>query len=494
MNREIVTFACEGSLIRMPDTATQIQRDNYLKKHFQLGEIVTQKLKAAAQKAAESSGGSQEGAEGTGEERWRPKPEDLIRVPFRALSETIVAGGTWRATDFTKPGVLKAAQGLIVGKPAYTDHFQWGDNFVGVIETSAYSIKRQSKAGFVPAGIDIVYLINAKQNERLAGGLLMTPPAIFSNSVTVEFEWEPSHTFENPDDFLRNIGKIGADGKMVTRVATKIIDFHESSILFMGADPYAKMLDAEGNPMQVERGSTFDESTKYAKELYTQQKKFYVSHSFSKEGINLTAHIEEQIGTDMDKKLEALAKKALGLAENEAITEAQLSSVKVVKAEEYTALEKSKTDLEAEVAELKKTDATKLQDELKKAQDDVKTQKAEAEKLKQEKAALEPLAEVGKGQLEAKRKATEELYRKTVKAPSEAVLNLIKDADAKVLDGLLAQYTAGVTEKFSGRCTKCNSEEFEFRSTLHTGEEGGGGNDTNTVSDEEYRKAFRYSD
>ena len=71
--------------------------------------------------------------------------------------------------------------------------------------------------------------VDAKTNPKVARGVLMG--SIFSNSVTVEFEWKMSHPFENEYEFLDKIGQYGADGKMIRRVVTKILNYHKSSLI-----------------------------------------------------------------------------------------------------------------------------------------------------------------------------------------------------------------------------------------------------------------------
>ena len=145
-----------------------------------------------------------------------PKEEDFVRVPFRLISAAIVAPFSWRATDFSKKGILEASIPLLVGRPAHTDHSWSVNKAVGVVESAWYSgTKKDASGNVIPAGINGVYKVDAKAFPELARGLMSNPPSIQGSSVTIEYEWEPSHKFENKDGetdwwkFFDNIGTLG---------------------------------------------------------------------------------------------------------------------------------------------------------------------------------------------------------------------------------------------------------------------------------------------
>jgi hypothetical protein len=336
-----------------------------------------------------------------------------------------------------------------------------------------------------------VYLINAEQNEKLVSNLLMDPPAIYSNSVTVEFEWEPSHDdFQDEDDFIRNIGKVGPDNRMIARKVTNIIDYHESSILWLGADPFAKMIDKDGNLVNPEYGAAFDQVAGFTKELYSAGKQYFASYSFKKEGIVLSTEIENEKNNVMDKQLSEAVKVALGLKATDEVTAehlAKFSQMTLVKNTDHVTLTASlqkAADLEKEVQELK---AKGTDETLKKQNSDLAN---EVVGLKKEKGDLElkvteltPLAEVGKSTLEAKRNETIRLYKLQLaegQAEDATLIETFKKADDKQLNGFLAMFAKGTAEKFEAHCTKCQSTEVEFRSTLtpETGLPGSGSKGT----------------
>ncbi len=172
-----------------------------------------------------------------------PKDQDYIRVTFRLLTATMANAHNWGATDFSDEDVLKESVELIIGKPAYLDHNMWSvTNNIGVIE-SAYWVEEavDSMGNTIPAGIEGVFKVDAKKWPDIARDLQAEIPSIQSASVTVKFEYVPSHQFEYKSDFWWEIGEIQDDGRMCCRKATKILDYHEASLVSLGADPFAKI-------------------------------------------------------------------------------------------------------------------------------------------------------------------------------------------------------------------------------------------------------------
>lgn len=174
-----------------------------------------------------------------------PKAEDFVQIPFRLLSATTVAAGTWRATDFSNESLLKASLKKLEGKPVYTEHNTSLDNWAGMVQKTMWSESSVMNGMVIPAGINGMLAIDAKSKPQILRGILAK--GIFSNSVTVVFDWKPSHTFEDEYTFRRMVGSLAEDGNMIRRVVTAIHDYYESSLVFLGADPYAKLIDEGGN-------------------------------------------------------------------------------------------------------------------------------------------------------------------------------------------------------------------------------------------------------
>lgn len=207
------------------------------------------------------------------------REEDLLLVPFRLISATIVGAYSWKATDFSDAKVLRNAMRKLLKKPVYTQHFADPDNAIGFVKDVVWTNAYMQNGVEVPAGVDGVLAIDTvgDRKESLARGIQMG--AIHSNSVSVEFEWKASHDFQNEYDFVEAIGSL-VDGRMVTRVVTKVVDFFETSLVDLGADPYAKIIDSNGNLINIEEGATI---TNYKKDNKIKEVEYALRniHSFS---------------------------------------------------------------------------------------------------------------------------------------------------------------------------------------------------------------------
>lgn len=457
-----LTFGADGSIILVP----QKQRESYFKNKFGLTKPEISSFRKTKKMELEDDIND---PTMTGNEKYTPKASDLVRVPFRALSATVVAAGTWRATDFTNEEVLRRSLAKIIGKSAFVQHWQYTDECIGAIEKASWSERTVQGGGrIVPAGIDIVYLINGEHNEKLCSNLLMEPPGIYSNSVTVEFAWEPSHDDIDEDQFYNMIGQVHADKRMVSRKVTEIIDYHEASICWLGADPYAKMKDDKGNLINPEEGAVYDNVNSFVKELYQKDRHFFASYSFKKENIYLTPEkLNNQ--TDMEKALLDLVRKILGLAADAEVTQAHIDSVVVAKKEEHdaavTALSKMSkfAQMESEITALKASDKSV----------EITGLKNEIETFKNKVAELEPFSVIGKAHFDAKKAETIRLYKLSLNGAAEdaTMIANFEKADSKGLDSFLTMFTKGVKEKFEAKCKKCGITEVEFRSTFVEGED-----------------------
>jgi len=433
-----------------------------------------------------------------------PKPEDFIKVPFRLLSATTVGGGSWKATDFSNEQVLKQSMAKLNGKPVYYDHDQDLMNWVGIIEGVKWTEARTENGEFIPAGIDGIISIDAKTSPKIARGVLIG--AIFSNSVTVSFDWKPSHEFESDNDFYNNMGKKGSDGNMVRRVVTQIHDYFESSLVWLGADPFAKQIKEDGSLVNIDSSNvvkSYDKEDASIIKSYNDEKKYQVSFCLNKNVLSLSRNSNNNKSDSKMKFTEFIAmfttlfgydeaklREMLGLAKDAEITQEAFSSFlkqepKVIEAD------KDKVAFADAIAGLSSVkavfgDAFKFADakvegiRLVKEDDYTKleTEAGKVEQLTKDKATLEGKvtslesdAKIGKDFVSLKRNEVKRLYKTTVgEAADDAVLKLMDEANPDALEGLLKQYTKGATVKFSGKCKSCGSDEFEFKSTLSSGQ------------------------
>lgn len=447
-----------------------------------------------------------------------PKPEDFLEVPFRLISATIVGGGTWKATDFSNAAILKKSTPLLDGVPLYKDHETDLDNWVGLVNGVKWTNAFKDASGIdVPAGIDGLVAIDIKTNPKVARGV--AAGAIYSNSVTVEFDWEMSHTFENEWDFLNKLGTIGSDGKMVRRIVTGIHNYHESSLVWLGADPFAKAIDPEGNLKNIDISSIYS----YAKESFSKTAKitsdeldsipvdvekarnFGVNFALAENVLSLARREKlsnnnnNQNNKDMKKFLAAFILafgKNFDLKEGDDLTEDQMlgfmkqlsftddKSV-VVSSEQKLALDSfSAKALEVFKANEAHKDATTVDAvsfmtdhtfvpvsvlaELHGKETEVVTLAKTNTDLEAKVTSLTVDATVGKKFISMKQEEAIRLYRVAVGEESvvPSVVELFKKADSEAIDGLLKQYTKSATHKFTGKCTSCGSTDFDFQSSL----------------------------
>lgn len=161
----------------------------------------------------------------------RPKPEDYIYADFRALSKVIIP---LRFLDFAKGNVLKSATRLFRNLTVYPNHQHDIKDWLGVVIDSSWDENK------TPHGINIKLKIDALKDLDVARGLLSDPPTITKGSANVWFNWEKSHDLDDIEFFV-SLGK-KIDGKIVRMIVTEIWDVGEYSLVWKGADTYAKKL------------------------------------------------------------------------------------------------------------------------------------------------------------------------------------------------------------------------------------------------------------
>lgn len=108
-------------------------------------------------------------------------------------------------TDFSKNGVLKASMKLMLGQTVNCDHETSIGNAIGSVSQVMWQEGYTDGKFKIPAGINGVLKIDGKSNPRIARGILMEPPSIHSNSVTVQFRWDKSHPELDNNEFWENL-------------------------------------------------------------------------------------------------------------------------------------------------------------------------------------------------------------------------------------------------------------------------------------------------
>lgn len=195
-----------------------------------------------------------------------PSEDNMVLIPFRLISATIVGAGSWKATEFTEE-VLRESMGMLLNQPVYTNHDDWEvENALGKVEqvawTSAFrQLDMQEGSVTIPSGIDGVLSILTTDERGSSIATKVVAGIINSNSVSVYFEWEPSHPIESTEDlysFYDKIGTFDEDGNMYRRIVTKITGYAETSLVTLGADPFAKKINSDGTVNRPELGAAVD--------------------------------------------------------------------------------------------------------------------------------------------------------------------------------------------------------------------------------------------
>lgn len=402
-----------------------------------------------------------------------PDNGEFIEPIYRLLSEVIVHR-QWNPVDFSINGVLKKSMGLLVGQSVYTDHWSSVSNVVGSVKNTvwqeSYVDTFKGKKIVVPAGINGTLKVDALSNPKLARGILMDPPSVHSNSVTVRFKWDKSHPDLEDNEFWEKLGRLDKKGEQIRRVAVDIISYSETSLVSNGADPFAKQLDKDGKIILP--GTANRNYSSFSEQNYNNGKYYFfdLKGLVNEETLHNTAIIinesqnpksnenykpdnNENNMDELNKFLESIfGDNLLSLKEGEtANQDLALAAIKSAIANEKTAkadlvlLKEKHTALEAEVATLKTF-----------------------------KSDNESFIEAGKTSLENLRADVKADYVKLSGGEDKAdaaILAVFENADLKTLSGFKKSYSTQLEEKFPLSCDKCGSKEVSRSSSLSDEEE-----------------------
>lgn len=164
--------------------------------------------------------------------------EYLIK-PFRLLSAVLIAGH-W--VDFSDPALFDGKEALFDKKTVLCDHKLKVSEWVGVTTNA----RRTTSQGVV--GVDADLKINREQDRvifdgSITRGLEQDPAAISSCSVTVEWRGRRSHPALDGWEFWCHLGE-EVGGEVVRWIVEEIVRIHEVSLVYSGADPFARSLSA----------------------------------------------------------------------------------------------------------------------------------------------------------------------------------------------------------------------------------------------------------
>jgi hypothetical protein len=304
---------------------------------------------------------------------------------------------------------------------------------------------------------------------------------------------------------------------MVCRKVKAIHNYHESSLVFLGADPFAKLIDDKGNLKGIDVGSieyskanlSYDKETDAEKQAYTGSKTISKAIgldggllSYAKAMLSTKAEQEPDKNKPTTLNKEPEMKKLLAFlaahiimedktfqftSENEDAIVAELQKI----FEEKTKAEQNLTKAVAfdtviglpmftlaedcAITETKVTltgEGETLTLPEKMSEEYAFVKKADFTGLSGKVTSLAKDAELGQKFVQEQRDEAIRLYKLSAgTAVSEAVVNLMKSADLEALKGLLLQYGKKSLETFGGVCNKCQSNDISFRSSKPTEEE-----------------------
>jgi len=424
---------------------------------------------------------------------------DLIQFPFRQLSAAVVGAGSWKATDFTNEAMLRNSMPLMRNKPAYTNHNMSVGNEVGFIGEPIWDTGHTTESGIsVPAGINAPFVIDRKLFPDIARKLSSPVPYIKSSSVTVLFEWEPSHEFEDPMDFMWHLGdKI--DGEVVRKIVTRIVDYYESSFVWLGADPYAGILDEEGRIIFVDMDGV-EENEALSREnimgisefkkdplkaLYDKERKYIVENcEFSDYSLSLSKGKSVKPPKKSKEMNEVLLKLSEKLGKKvEEINPELLENFTFVTKED-----KQGFDALSQKVETLKGEKKTLEDKVN-SYKNINIEGVELEEQINLSSVLEKSKLFDKSVTDLQKQAVE-LYKKSHgdKAKEVIVNEINKTTDVDALEAKIEMFGGKLINEFTAKCEDCDSEKINFRSSKDDSE-GDEGENNDFDGDQRYAMA-----
>lgn len=342
-----------------------------------------------------------------------PLEEDFVVVTYRALTAAVIED---RALDFSDEKMLKRGVPLLKGQTVYKDHETSVDNWVGTVQSTTWDSATEG----LPPGINAELRLDAVKDPMAIRGVLQG--AIHSASVTVEFLWEPSH----PDlmtngHFWEYLGN-EYEGQPVRIIVTEIQRFLEISLVWQGADQYAKQISQDGTPL-----NTF--SLQLGEQKF-EENKMKIFEKLSK--LLGGAVNEDNIEQSIDAFAESRAK------DRESAASSGMAD-----------LQKNLEKVSAELAEIKKM------------------QEANLQKIKD----LTPQAELGSKYLADERAEAERLckFAKGEKV-SEAILQTLREGSLGVVQAWKEEFQKECDQKYPHKCASCGGKSISRQSSKNLSE------------------------
>lgn len=390
-----------------------------------------------------------------------PKDEEFIEPMFRLLSETIVSKN-WNPTDFGQNGVLKASMKMLLGQTVNCDHETNIGNAIGAVSQVMWQESYKDGSFTIPAGINGILKIDGKANPRIARGILMEPPSIHSNSVTVQFKWDKSHPQMEDNEFYQKLGTYDSKGVMVRRIVTEIVRYLETSLVSHGADSFAQKIGSDGkiiNPTFAKRTwASYEEYrddkskqyffTDYKSDLTSYQEKNDTQGSFNDNDANDNHSNKNNMNEELLKFLESLfGDNMLTLEEGKEMNQENVIAC-------IQTLVSSRNELQTSVDNLT-TEKTSLTEQI--------------TNLNAEVANLKEMATVGKNHIASLRENAVGTYKKLMGENADETIVTMLNAETTGITTLISltkDYQARLEEKFPLTCAKCGSKDVNRASSV----------------------------
>lgn len=336
--------------------------------------------------------------------------EEFVEVVFRALSAAPIGD---RSVDFSDAAMLRESVPLLNGQTVFKDHNTIVDNWVGRVVDTFWD----AGSSTLPPGINARLRLDAVKDPMTVRGVQQG--ALHSVSVTVSFEWKPSHPeLMEQDNFFRMLGE-EVNGQEVRIIVTKIERYWEISLVWQGADVYAKQIGADGKPLLLSA-----ENENKEKEAFAMKDKLKDT---------LTIFLGKQVDDENAKEL----------------LEAHVSGV-VQEKEEIL-----KKELSAKAQELDQ--ATSL----------MEIKDKEILGLRAELAGIKKEADLGREFLASERKEAVRLC-KLAKGDkvSPVILKTLEEADLSVVQAWKEEFSKEVEDRFPLQCGACGGKAVSRQSSI----------------------------
>ena len=394
-------------------------------------------------------------------EELTPKDDEFIEPMFRLLSATIVSKN-WNPTDFSKNGVLKASMNMLLGQTVNCDHETNIGNAIGAVSKVVWQDAYKDGNFTIPAGINGILKIDGKANPRIARGILMEPPSIHSNSVTVQFKWDKSHPELEDNEFYQKLGTYDSKGQMVRRMVTEVVRYLETSLVSHGADSFAQKIGDDGkiiNPDFAKRTwSSYEEYRDDKSKMF-----FFSDYKNNLDSLQETNNTQSNIINNQEDL-------SLINNNNNQMNELELFIEAITASGMLQLAEGTEKNTENVTSALKAVIADR--DQLKTQKETLESDKAsltdQITNLNAEIANLKEMATVGKNHIASLRESVVANYKKLKGDQVDETIVTMLNSETTGMATLISlnkEYQTQLEEKFPLTCAKCGSHEVSRASS-----------------------------